>query len=328
MTAEIIPLMPDEDLLSPLGRPYQEQGFDGDDETGQWLLLQASRMDGAIQQGWKMRLAQGEILTQVRDRVPGFFDRWLQAHWPQMGRTTVARLMATWEHREALSPFMDDDNFSREKNSLPVHAVDTLAMGGAVDEVVEEVLRRLNAGEHVGAKDVAKLNREAKARRSGKEVPRPPQPTETLALNLIRKGDLGRVREALNLAEQAQEVDAAAVMAELQLRQLPKGSVIRAVSADFYRLKDERWVRMPHAGQVDVEPEPVTVSAPDMPAQAKVRVVSMEQAAEVLGLALTSLKQRISPKQMQEKGPLIRNGWNATKDGRGFVRLEPAPQPL
>jgi hypothetical protein len=323
MSAEIIPLMPDEDLLNPLARPYQDQGFDGDDETGQWLLLQASRMDGAIQQGWKMRLAQGEILTQVRHRVPGFFDHWLQAHWPQMSRKAVGRLMATWEQREVLSPFMDDDaNSSHVTNQLPTAAVYSLAEGGGMEEVVVEVLRRLKAGEHVGVKDVADLNREAKARRSGKPVPRPPQPAKALALRIFRKGKVEHHRAALALLEQFQEVDAQAVMDEIHLRQLPKGNVIYGVTAEFHRSKDGLWIRLPNAGQIDVIPQELEVIESEPAADNGAKVLSLEQAAAALGLAVTSLRTRISPKQLSAKGPLVRNGWRASKAGRGQIRLE------
>lgn len=325
MSAEIIPLMPDEDLADPLPRPYQDQGFDGDDDTGRWLLLQASRMDGAIQQGWKMRLAQGEILTQVKNRVPGFFDQWLQAHWPEMSRTTVTRLMATWRHRAELTPFIDETgDCSRGNNQLPIKAVDTMAIGGALPEVVDEVLRRLREGGHVGAKDVAVLNREAKAKRLGKPTPRQPQPAEALALSIIRKGDLERQRQALQLAEQAQEIDAQAVMDECHLRQLPKGSVIYGLTADFHRLKDGRWVRLPHAGQVDVMPQQLEVVEPEPEPSRGAQVLTLEQAAAALGLAVTSLQQRISPKQVDAKGPLVRNGWRASRAGRGLISLEPA----
>jgi len=323
MSAEIIPLMPDEDLVDPLPRPYQDQGFDGDDETSQWLLLQASRMGGAIQQGWKMRLAQGEILTQVKNRVPGFFDQWLQAHWPEMGRSTVSRLMATWQRRAELTPFIDDEgNFPHAGNALPIHAIDTIAEGGALPEVVEEVLRRLHEGGHVKVKDVAILNREAKAKRSGNPAPRPPQPAEALALSIIRKGEVERLRAALALAEQAQEMDAQAVMDEIQLRQLPKGRVISHVTADFHRLKDDRWVRLPHAGQIDVIPQELPAGGAEPVAENGAKVLTVEQAAAVLGLAANSLRTLISPKQMAAKGPLVRNGWRASKAGRGQIRLE------
>lgn len=237
----------------------------------------------------KELLPDGQFLACVKAEF-GWTPRWAQ-QLMQVGKR-----------------FSDANSSSLLPSSAKVLAL--LAANNADDETVEQAAHERWT--------VA----ETKRRVGRPGAPRPPQPAEALALNLIRKGDLGRVREALSLAEQAQEVDAAAVMTELQLRQLPKGSVIRAVSADFYRLKDERWVRMPHAGQVDVKPEPVAVSVPDIPVQAEARLVSMEQAADALGLAINSLRIRISPKQMQKQGPLIRNGWQATKAGRGCIRLE------
>lgn len=192
-----------------------------------------------------------------------------------------------------------------------------LSADTTTDEVREWFMERAAAGEPPSRKEVQERKRSA-------GLPRMPQPAEALALSLIRKGEVERLRAALALAEQAQEIDAAAVMAELRLRQLPKGSVIRFVSADFFKLKDERWVRMPHAPQVDVVLVPAVVSAPDMPMPTEARVVSMEQAASALGLSLNTFKTRISPKQMQKLGPLIRNGWQATKAGYGQVHLEPS----
>jgi hypothetical protein len=152
--------------------------------------------------------------------------------------------------------------------------------------------------------------------------PRPPQPTEALALSIIRKGEVERLRAALALAEQAQELDAEAVMDEIHLRQLPKGSVIYSVTADFHRLKDGRWVRLPHAGQIDVIPQDLPAVEPELAADNGAKVLSLEQAAAALGLAVTSLRTRISPKQLSAKGPLVRNGWRASKAGRGQIRLE------
>jgi hypothetical protein len=145
-----------------------------------------------------------------------------------------------------------------------------------------------------------------------------------LALSIIRKGEVERLRAALVLAEQAQEMDAQAVMDEIQLRQLPKGRVISHVTADFHRLKDDRWVRLPHAGQIDVMPQQLEViePEPELVAERVAKVLNMEQAAAALGLAVTSLQQRISPKQVAAKGPLVRNGWRASKAGRGQIRLE------
>jgi hypothetical protein len=165
---------------------------------------------------------------------------------------------------------------------------------------------------------------ETKRRVGRSGAPRPPQPTEALALSIIRKGEVERHRAALALAEQAQELDAQGVMDEIHLRQLPKGSVIYGVTADFHRLKDDRWVRLPHAGQIDVMPQQLEVIEPEpVPvAEYGAKVLNMEQAAAALGLAVTSLRTLISPKQVAAKGPLVRNGWRASKAGRGMIRLE------
>jgi hypothetical protein len=163
---------------------------------------------------------------------------------------------------------------------------------------------------------------ETKRRVGRSGAPRPPQPTEALALSIIRKGEVERHRAALTLAEQAQELDAEAVMDEIHLRQLPKGSVIYGVTADFHRLKDGRWVRLPHAGQIDVIPQRLPAVEPEPVADNDAKVLTLEQAAAALGLAVTSLRTRISPKQLLAKGPLVRNGWRASKAGRGQIRLE------
>jgi hypothetical protein len=163
---------------------------------------------------------------------------------------------------------------------------------------------------------------ETKRRVSRSGASRPPQPAEALALSIIRKGEVERLRAALALAEQAQEMDAQAVMDEIQLRQLPKGRVIFHVTADFHRLKDDRWVRLPHAGQIDVIPQRLPAVEPEPVADNGAKVLTMQQAAAALGLAVTSLQQRISPKQVAAKGPLVRNGWRASRAGRGQIRLE------
>lgn len=197
-----------------------------------------------------------------------------------------------------------------------------LSADTTTDEVREWFMERAAVGEPPSRKEVQERKRSA-------GQPRMPQSAEVLALSLIRKGEVERVRAALALAEQtaeilriAQEIDAAAVMAELRLRQLPKGSVIRGVSADFFKLKNERWVRMPHAAQVDVVLEPAVVSAPDMPTPTEACVVSIKQAAIQLGLSVNTVSQRFSPKQMQNKGPWVGNGLRATRFGAGLIRIE------
>ena len=280
-----------------------------DDLRSKAMLAQGTVVQG-LSSAVKRVLDAGQALSWAKAELPhGEYLPWVQQACglkPQYAQKLIQA-----------SEFV---NAAHERHLESVNDANTeflLSADTTTEEVREWFMERVAAGEPPSRKEVQERKRSA-------GQPRAPQPTEALALDLIRKGEVERVRAALALAEQAQEVDAAAVMAEFQLRQLPKGSVIRGVSADFFKLKDERWVRMPHADQVDVVPEPAVVSAPDMPAQAEARVVSMEQAAAALGLSLNSLKTRISPKQMQRLGPLARNGWRATKAGYGRVHLEPS----
>lgn len=319
--------------LPSLPNPYTDWGFTGDDETARWCLYQASLRNGALEQGNDMRLREGQILCAVRDRVPGFFDQWLKAHWPDESRTTVARRMALWERRHDLAGLIggeEDGHFPRVGNLLPLTAIEKIAEGGAQPEVIEEVRSRLEAGKSVTTEQVADLNRQAKAKRKGQSLTRKPQPTEALALTIIRKGELDRMRNALALAERAQLVTAADVMAEQRLRQLPKGSVIYGADADFHRMKDGSWIRLPHATGFMPEPVQAPDPAPDEPLvvesaveQPQSELMSLDRAAEMLGIAPLSLSQRLTPSQTAKWGPLIRNGMTISRDQRGFVRLKP-----
>lgn len=326
--------------LPSLPNPYTDWGFTGDDETARWCLYQASLRNGALEQGNDMRLREGQILCDVRDRVPGFFDQWLQAHWPDESRTTVARRMALWERRHDLAGLIGGDevgDFSAPKNRLHTHVAETLALGGAQPEVIEEVRARLDAGQSVTTEQVAALNRQAKARRKGQPVPRQPQPTEALALSIIRKGELERIREAIALAERAQLVTAADVMAEQRLRDLGKQRFIPGADADFHRMKDGSWVRLPHVAITEAAPETSRISepepelTPDTPAasepvvhQAQGDLVSINRAAEMLGMTYHALTNRLTPSAVEKRGgPFIRDGLAISRDQHGFVRIKP-----
>lgn len=321
-----------------LPNPYTDWGFTGDDETARWCLYQASLRNGAIEQGRDMRLQEGKVLCAVRDRVPGFFEQWLKAHWPDESRTTVARRIALWEHRHDLEDLMaadqDDESsdFSTRKSELHPHVLETLALGGAQPEVIEEVRSRLDAGESVTTEQVADLNRQAKAKRKGQPVARQPQPTEALALTIIRKGELDRMRDAIALAERAQLVTAADVMAEQRLRDLGKQRFIPGADADFHRMKDGTWVRLPHAiapdaaptHMPDVTPEPVPVTEQQITPQAQGRLISLDRAAEMLGVARHYLTNQLTPSATDKRGgPLIKDGLIVTRGPRGLVHIRP-----
>jgi hypothetical protein len=172
--------------------------------------------------------------------------------------------------------------------------------------------------------------REVQERKRTTSSPRQPQPTEALALSIIRKGEVERLRQALQLAEQAATVTADQVMAEQRLRDLGKLRYIPGADADFHRLKDGSWVRLPHAGRVDIQPEPdQQPAAQEQPAAVATwdaaPLLKVDAAAERLGITAPFLQHLLTPSAASKRNgqPLIRNGYIITREGRGMVRLTP-----
>ena len=204
------------------------------------------------------------------------------------------------------------------------------------EEVREWFMERCAAGDPPNRREVQERKRTAGSSR-------PPQPTEALALSIIRKGEVDRLRQALQLAEQATAVTAKQVMAEQRLRDLGKLRYIAGAEADFHRMKDGSWVRLPHAGDVDAvvlsetvsDPEPARLPDPDPTPSPAVSLawdaaplLSLEAAAKRLGMQRHTLTQSLTPCACQKRNgaPLIRNGYKISRERRGMVRLTPVDQ--
>jgi hypothetical protein len=201
------------------------------------------------------------------------------------------------------------------------------------EEVREWFMERCAAGQPPTRKEVQERKRTAGS-------PRKPQPAEALALSIIRKGEAERIRQAMQLVEQAATVTADQVMAEQRLRDLGKLRHIPGTEADFHRLKDDSWVRLPHAAAVEVvtvsetvcdpgparspDPEPTPWPAATQAWDAA-PLLSLEAAAERLGMQRHTLTQSLTPCACQKRNgaPLIRNGYKVAREGRGMVRLTP-----
>jgi hypothetical protein len=188
------------------------------------------------------------------------------------------------------------------------------------EEVREWFMDRCAAGDPPSRKEVQERKRSA-------GQPRQPQPLETLALNLIRKGEVERLREALTLAERAEVVTADQVMAEQRLRELGKLRYIAGMEADFHRMKDGSWVRLPHAGDVDVSvvAEVSAEPAPSPPAWDAAPLLSIGSAARRLNMKEKTLTQCLTPSSAARRNgaPFVRNGFKVTREGLGKVRLTP-----
>lgn len=227
-------------------------------------------------------------------------------------------------------------NLPHEASIENVSDVNTLFMLSAdttTDEVREWFMERAAAGNVPTRAEVAERKRTA-----GR--PHQPQPAEAMALSILRKGELGRIREAVQLAEQAAVVSAAEVMEEQRLRELGKLRFIPGQAANFHRMNDGSWIRLPRAGDVDVMPAPAVdveqeqLPEPvepvnDRPAWDAAPLLSMVAAADRLGITKTFLNALLTPAFAAKRNgaPLIRNGFKITREGRGMVRLTPVAEP-
>jgi hypothetical protein len=119
-------------------------------------------------------------------------------------------------------------------------------------------------------------------------------------------------------------------MEEQRLRDIGKLRFIAGMEADFHRMKDGSWIRLPHSGDVDVTPEPPEPVAPEPQQSLLVMespepaddVVSLDEAANRIGVKRTSLIQYLNPSRNPDG--LTRAGYRITREGRGMVRLTPA----
>jgi hypothetical protein len=193
-----------------------------------------------------------------------------------------------------------------------------LSADATSEDVREWFMQRCAAGDAPTRAEVAERKRTA-----GR--PRQPQPAEALALSILRKGELDRLRAALALAESASAVTPAQVMEEQRLRDLGKLRFIAGMEADFHRMKDGGWIRLPHAGDVDVTPDPIpepqqSLLVMESPEPAD-DVVSLEEAANRIGVKRTSLIQYLNPSRNPDG--IIRQGLRITRAGPGMVHLTP-----
>lgn len=266
-------------------------------------------------------LAQGTVLTKLGGAVERVIDagntlRWAKATLPHgeylpwveqacgLKPKYAAQLVQTAE-------WMSNVQHAGHLDGIADATTLFLLSADATPEDVRQwAMERCAAGNPPSRKEVQERKRQASGARQ-------PRPVEAVAASIIRKGELDQMREAVALAEQAQVMTSAQVLNQIGLRQLPKGSSILGAEADFFKLSDGQWVRIQHNGQVDVEPcpEPVLTQS--------IQAVPFDRAAQILGCAVQSIKQRISPKQISEKGTWYKNGYRVTKGARGLVNLEP-----
>jgi hypothetical protein len=278
----------------------------------QAMLAQGTVVEG-LSSAVRRVVEAGQALSWAKAELPhGEYLPWVQQACglkPQYASKLIkAAEWANVAHEQHLDQITD-------ANTLFLLSADTTP-----EEVREWFMERCAAGDPPSRKDVQERKRTA-------GQPRQPQPLETLALNLIRKGEVERLREALTLAERAEVVTADQVMAEQRLRELGKLRYIAGMEADFYRMKDGSWVRLPHAGDVDVSvvAEVSAEPSPSPPAWDAAPLLSIESAARRLNMKEKTLTQSLTPSSAARRNgaPFVRNGFKVTREGLGKVRLTP-----
>lgn len=298
-----------------------------DQRVRDWAMAAAGTIRSNISGAVQKVLEAGHLLQQAKKRLPhGVYLPWvdqachLKPSYAQK-LITAAEWVSNAEHVQHLVGVAD------------CATLFLLSADATPEDVREWFMERAATGDVPTRAEVAERKRAA-----GR--PRQPQPAEVIALSMLRKGELGRIREAVALAERAAVVTPAEVMEEQRLRDIGKLRLIAGMEADFHRMKDGNWIRLPHAGDVDVTPaavvnvEPEQLPEPvepvnDRPAWDAAPLLSMVAAANRLGISKTFLNALLTPAFAAKRngGPLIRSGFRITREGRGMVRLTPDADP-
>jgi hypothetical protein len=149
-----------------------------------------------------------------------------------------------------------------------------------------------------------------------KQGTRPPRSDAQKALALWESDRLAETERLLSLARTFTAVTDEEVLAEVGLRELPTGKVLRGVTADFHRRPKDvgGWARVPHDAVVDV-PATATRTQADLFTEPSPidEVVSTAEAAARMGIAnVHDLSCLLTPSAISKRGHPRRNGWMAS----------------
>jgi DNA-binding transcriptional regulator YdaS (Cro superfamily) len=284
----------------------------------QEIRVQAMTAEGTVVQGLGSAVQRvieaGQVLSWAKATLPhGEYLPWVQRACRLKPRYAQKLVQAAeWANAPSMAHL---ENASLE-------ALFLLSADTTPEDVRGWFMERAAAG------DVPTLDEVAERKRQAAGKPPAPRPVELRALALVRKAQLSDAEAALSLARSITTVNEAQVREEIGLRELPKGKVLNGNAADFHRRPDGiNWDRIPHAGRVDVAQVVAVEKTPSGDEQftlsGGLETLSCDAAAQLLGVKPSTLQQMVVPSR--NPNGFTRNGYIATRAGRGMFNVKPIP---
>lgn len=280
-------------------------GFDydrliSDPDDREWAETAAGFITFGLGQAVVKVLEAGNLLIEAKQRLPhGEYLLWVQqACGLKPSHANKLVKAAEWinvEHAPHLDQITDATTLF------------LLSADATPEEVRQWALERCAAGNPPSRKEVQ--DRKRNRSEAGRQ-----RTVVQEALSALKLSD-----EARELAAKAQHISTRQLMDELGVEELPKGKEHKTSQYTFCK-NGTGWWKFPI--EQPVETLPIQIQQEISP---QIQAVSFDRAAQILGCAATSIKQRLSPKQVSEKGTWYKNGYRVTKGARGLVNLEPQP---
>jgi len=292
-----------------------DYGHIHDQSSRDWAMAAAGTIRSNLGEAVVKVIEAGRLLQSAKERLPhGLYLPWVEQ---QCGLKPdhAARLVKAVE-------WINVGQCPTFENVADITILFLLGADTTTEDVREWFMERAAAGDVPTRAEVRERKRQSAGR------PPAPRPVELQALALVRKEQVEQLEAALVLARQIQTLSDSQVLAEIGLRELPKAKTLAGAAADFHRRPDgSGWDRIPHAGRVDVaQVVAVAESVPDdeqLTLSSSFEILSRDAAAQLLGVKPSTLQQMVVPSR--SPNGFVRNGYRATRAGRGLFKLEVIP---
>ena len=277
---------------------YDRMISDPDDR--EWAETAAGFITFGLGQAVVKVLEAGNLLIEAKQRLAhGEYLLWVEQACGLKPRYAQRLIKAAEWVNTAHAPHLDGIG---DATTLFLLSADATP-----EDVRQWALERCAAGDPPSRKEVQER------KRSRSEAGRQRTVVQE-ALSALKLSD-----EARELAAKAQHISTRQLMDELGAEELPKGKEHKTAQFTFCK-NGTGWWKFPI--EQPVETLPIQIQQEISP---QIQAVSFDRAAQILGCAAASIRQRLSPKQVSEKGTWYKNGYRVTKGARGLVNLEPQP---